>query len=473
MATRMRGDRGVDMRSKAWAFGLLFSALNATGCSGCGEVETTGSGTTTASTTTTGGETTTTTPTCPTCEPLSPGLVGAYLSVASSGDELWAAGYLEKAMTDWGSLYYWGDLVVGRVDGEKVSWEIVDGLPDDEVVDPELHDPAGFRGGLVEPGDDVGTWASIALDEAGSPVVAYHDRTNRALKLARRTGSGWTVHTVDSVPDGEAGRYAKLVIAGGAIQVAYLFAEPLAGDVTRSGVRLATATSKEPGEGDWTFEDVVSSENPSPSKAVFNAYPKLVGTYVAAAADGGSGLGLVYHDGVRGNLVAARKKGGAWESVVLDGEENGEDTGNVGVGASLFIDGDTWHVAYKDQDRKALRYLRIEGGSVAERALVDTGARAKGETFAGQHAVGDDTSILVAAGGKVHVSYQDATAGVLRHAIGTPGAGGTTWEIEPLPEERFGGWFSKLVLHDGALRVASWSRARGTTLEGDVSVITP
>ena len=471
MSTKKHGDRGAEMRSTAFAFGLLLAALNATGCSGCGDAETSGTATTTTTGSTAASTTTTTTPACPTCEPLAPGLVGEYLSVASSGEDLWVAGYLEKASTEWGSDYQWGDLVVGRHEGGSVTWEIVDGLPEDEVVDPEIHDPAGFRGGLVEPGDDVGTWASIALDQAGSPVVAYHDRTNLSLKLARRKGPGWVVYTVDSVAGGEAGRYAKLVIAGGTIQVVYLFAEPAGEGTLRSGVRLATATSGEPGEGDWKIEDVVAREEPAPSKAVFSAYPKLVGTYVAAAA-GEQGLGLVYRDGVRGNLVAARKAGGAWETAILDGEEDGTDTGNTGVGASLFIDKDVWHVAYKDQDKKALRYLRVEGGQVVERALVDAGARAKGETFAGLHVVGDDTSILVTAG-VVHVSYQDATAGVLRHAIGTPGAGGTTWAIEPLPEERFGGWFSKLVIHDGALRIASWSRARGPELEGDVSLITP
>ncbi|MHB8482500.1 MAG: hypothetical protein ACYDBV_07170 [Nitrospiria bacterium] len=49
----------------------------------------------------------------------------------------------------------------------------------------EVADP-GF-------GNNVGLYASLALDSAGNPSIAYYDATFFTLKVARRAGTGWNI----------------------------------------------------------------------------------------------------------------------------------------------------------------------------------------------------------------------------------------------------------------------------------------
>ena len=111
---------------------------------------------------------------CTQCTVLEPGLVGAYTSVAVDDDgDIWVAGYAEA---NWVQNYSYGDLAVGKWDGDKVDWEAIDGVPETPEVDGEKFDTAGFRGGQFEPGEDVGLWTSIAIDDDNNPAVAYFDR---------------------------------------------------------------------------------------------------------------------------------------------------------------------------------------------------------------------------------------------------------------------------------------------------------
>ena len=66
-----------------------------------------------------------------------------------------------------------------------------------------------FRGGVVDPGPDVGRYASIVTTFDGERVVASYDATNGDLKLAiQPEGSGWTQFVLDAEAD--AGRFASV-----------------------------------------------------------------------------------------------------------------------------------------------------------------------------------------------------------------------------------------------------------------------
>jgi len=464
-----------------------------------------------------------TAPQCgPGCTTLEPGLIGAYTSVAVSGDKVWVAGYAEG---NWVQGFSWGDLAVGTLEGDQVVWGLVDGVPAEPPVDPKLFSPGGFRGGQSEPGDDVGTWTSIAIGPDGEPAVAYYDRGNRRLKFAQRVGGAWQVSVVNERPTADIGRYAKLLFVNGAPVIAFLAMEPGEGGAVTSAVRLAWGGNAAPGAGQWTFEDVAldpatpcrehlcdgnavcvlatgrctqptagcASECGTGTECIDEAgtlscmsvvtgskldtYPDAIGDYIAIAPDGAGGIGVAFYDRIHGNVVVASKANGAWESVVVDGQAaDGTDTGDVGIGLTLFIDGaGDWHLAYADGLAEGVRYQRVKGGAEAGVAeVVDDGLGLEGTPFEdGQHIVGDDASLFVTAGGEVHISYQDATSGTLRHAVGTPSGDGHSWLVEEIQQDGFAGAFSKIVEVGGQIRIANWWRVGGQEVRGDVAFVSP
>lgn len=459
------------------------------------------------------------------CVDLVPGLIGAYTSVATTDRTIWVAGYAEA---DWSSDYSWGDLVVGKWDGTaaKVAWSAIDGVPAEPPPDPLLFNKNGFRGGQVESGDDVGLWTSIAVGSEGQAAVAYYDRTNKALKFAQQEGSSWNIMTVEGKPQADIGRYAKLLVVGGKPTIAYLSIEPGSDGAVSSKVRLATATSAKPaGAADWTFEDV-AVDAATPCRAFFCAgdtacvietnkcekkqtscepkcasgsacvdtgggaacadirdaskidtYPEAAGAYIALATDPAGALGVAFYDRIKGNLVVASKASGSWVSTIIDGQaDDGTDNGDVGIGASLFIDekGD-WHISYADGLSEGLKYAQVtKGTTVKLRAIVDDGLTLDGVKFDdGQHIVGDDSSIYVGPSGEIHISYQDASSGTLRHAVGTPTGDQITWKTSVISQEGFAGAFSHVFISDGKLMIANWWRMGGDEVKGDVNIVSP
>ncbi len=210
-------------------------------------------------------------------------------------------------------------------------------------------------------------------------------------------------------------------------------------------------------------------------------YPDAYGAYISLAT-APSGPGLVVYDRIHGNLVKLEKSGGAWQSTILDGETglrgdgSAVDTGDVGIGASLFIgDGGDWHVTYVNGIDETLRYVSVIGGKVGKPEVVDDGNGVTGRFDDGHHVVGDDSYVTVDGSGNVTVFYQDATAGTLREAIGNPGGSGHAWGRKIVPQPgKFAGYFPHPIPGEG--RVANFWRSvdKSTKDElGDVSIVAP
>ncbi|MEM9874983.1 MAG: hypothetical protein AAF928_08815 [Myxococcota bacterium] len=452
--------------------------------------------------------------------PLSPGLIGSYTSAAVADDgTVWVAGYLEA---DWESDWTYGDLAVGRVVDGAVAWDLIDGVPTDPPVSDQTYDLNGFRGGQTEAGDDVGLWTSIAIGPAGQPAVAYYDATNRALKYARFDGSAWTVGTVQTPPaQGEVGRYAKLRFAGGVPVIAYLFVETDASTAAvQSGVRIARASAGGSAADDttWTFEDVaVNTASPCNSALCPSAftctaelvcretsrdcsedcgdlacvlqdgaptcvaeggggdtYPDALGLYVAMdVLPGGNDVGLAFYDRTNGNVVTAIRGEEGWTTTVVDGQAaDGADTGDKGIGLSLDIDdAGNFHLAYVDGLDEGLNYVAVQDGTSVSGTpqLVDDG-RGIGD---GVHIVGDDSSISVAPSGEVQISYQDASNGTLRYAVGVPNATGHDWTTRALDQPGFSGFFSQIIEAGGRRQVVHWSRQASPVAVGEVLLVAP
>lgn len=463
---------------------------------------------------------------------LKPGLVGAYTSVARASDgSVWVAGYNDAVLSpDFTSLY--GDLVVGKYDTGRsaVDWQTVDGVPARSDGTCPDHDRNGWRSGETEAGDDVGLWTSIAVGKGDTPMVSYYDLTHTQLKFAIKGGEGWKSYVLKGGAPVDAGRYSKMILDGGKPVIAFLQMEPGAGGKTRSKVTLARATEELPGEPSaWTFSDIaVTDDGPcrptscktgeacvkdtgscsattggcTPAdcgagkacvsqggkatcvnvvgKDAIETYPNAFGAYVSLAS-GPNGLGVVVYDRIHGNLVAIQPQGSGWQQVILDGETGSRkdntalDTGDVGMGASLFISQDgTWHVSYVNGVDETLRYVSLAGGKPGRPEIVDDGFSVDNQPFKdGKHIVGDDSTVSVESSGAISIFYQDATAGTLRAASGVVQGGARKWSKKTIAQpDKFAGFFPRAI--DG--KVANFWRKtdKGSReITGDVALIAP
>jgi hypothetical protein len=370
-------------------------------------------------------------------------VIGSYTSAAAASDgTIWVAGYNEGDPSTGNPDDFSGDLVVGQLGKDGVvAWQVIDGVPSDATPSKNKD---GFRGGIVEPGDDVGLFTSMVLDGSGHPIVAYYDRTNMALKVATYDGSAWKTHQVVAGQTGWAGKYTSMTMVGGKPVLAFQSVELGKDGWAKARVRVAKATTATPGSSsDWTLEDAAVEEqspcfvetcsslavclagdgktiNPvcaettsgcdagcsdkcvkSPvdgkpaclkEKPAFSSYPNTLGLEISLAASPSGDLGLVFYDRRHGNLRGATNKGGKWTvtptTAPLDGwtGDAAKDAGkgDRGIGATLAIDGTgNWHVAYSDGIAESVLYMNIPGGDFTKAAapvVVDDGRTSDGTT---------------------------------------------------------------------------------------------
>ncbi|MCA9602468.1 MAG: hypothetical protein KC417_10605, partial [Myxococcales bacterium] len=374
-------------------------------------------------------------------------------------------------------------------------------------------DPAGWRGGVSNPGDDVGRYTAI-VENAGMYHIAYYDRTNGALKMASGSpGGSWAIHVVDDTDD--SGRHASMVLGvDGAPIVAYMRVGTDGSGHTTGSVVVATAITTTPAStADWSFAIVASKELPCRAAAcatgtvclesgecaaptddcasacknteacVLGECQTTIGAnfvedwapaigYYASLARTPTGLALTYYDRTNGTLYGARYDGAAWGTpFTIDGYESGVDgAGDSGIGSSLFVDqNDVWHIAYADGSSESLKYARIDG-LVVTRSVVDDGTGDGTQTFSdGRHVVGDDTAIVVTADGGVRIVYQDASAHQTRIAALVNGADVWSRSVLSSPGSHEGFWLNQLVTGNDTL-VIGWWRGNGNSKDNGLRV---
>jgi hypothetical protein len=172
----------------------------------------------------------------------------------------------------------YGDLTVSRYDGTgalaKRDW--VDGIPASGTV---KWAPSGPRGGIVEPGDDVGRFTDVAVSPQGLTYVSYYDATHGDLKLAYQTSGGsWSKVTVDGA-DADLGKYTSIAVdANGLPGIAYFQSggsdsfdpttcpggNPGGPKAYVTALKLAKATSPTPGATDFTVQTLACMARPVP-----------------------------------------------------------------------------------------------------------------------------------------------------------------------------------------------------------------
>jgi hypothetical protein len=450
------------------------------------------------------------TPGCDDCvlnPPLAQGQLAPFLDMTMTPDgDTVVSGYAAGVPPN----RKYGDLVFGTYDNATMSmeWDIIDGVPS---ADP-TGDPSGWRDGISAPGDDVGRYSSIASSAAGE-FISYYDTTHGDLKLAIRTAGGWDLQTVD--PEGDCGRFSSIAfLPSGEPAISYMCIGPKADapGVIEATMLVAIANSTAPTvAADWDirilqrgdmacrpqycatgqqcFESGVCAAPSSDCSAACASgtacragtceatlaspyvedFPGGTGLFTSLAATT-DGLGVVFYNRISGNLYGARYESAAWGTpFLIDGYLNtARSSGDCGIGASLFVDdGDEWHVSYVDGSEEQLKYAHIDGASTTI-LLVDDGASDGSTPFTdGRHVVGDDSSIVVTAGGEIRIVYQDATLGHAMMATRSSSASPTApWSRTVIDSMDSTGYFLEQVLTGNTSTVATWYRRDGAGAMG-------
>jgi hypothetical protein len=172
----------------------------------------------------------------------------------------------------------YGDLVVARYDlnGTRLGLDYLDGVPSGSVK----YGGSGARGGVIEPGDDVGRYTDIATGAAGQMYVSYFDVTHGDLKVAVRNSEGkWTNHKVDG-DTAEVGLYTSIAVdSDGLPGVSYFqrgaestfdvsqcpAPQPTGPKLFITALKYAHATTATPtSASDWTVSILACQSRPTP-----------------------------------------------------------------------------------------------------------------------------------------------------------------------------------------------------------------
>lgn len=338
---------------------------------------------------------------CVELDPLWEGSIGRYLSAAQVGDQVVVAAYNER----------YGDLMVGLLQGDRVDWRFIDGVPASGTVTGNLNGP---RGGVSTSGPDVGRFTSLAADAQGRVHLAYRSDEGNSLRYGLGElgpeGITFTLHEVDA--DGDAGLWASLTLdPQGQPGIAYMAAA--AQGATASELRWAQAGSATPtSSADWTVTVIDQMANPAEPPTAPTGLPLGVGLFASVARFSDGSPAVAYYDHVGTDLRYSRWQDGAWTApVILDGrDQDGNDTGDMGRFASLSVDAqDGAHVAYVDFVGAQLRYIDLAAGSSQ---VVDDGVRVVPGAVSISR-VGDAAHLSINPQGQPQILYQDATEHLL------------------------------------------------------------
>ncbi|HEY5950263.1 MAG TPA: hypothetical protein VIV40_32440, partial [Kofleriaceae bacterium] len=349
--------------------------------------------------------------TCVCSDDIPPGRIGPYSDVGVGGGLIWVSAYASSH----------GDLVVAQATGGRIpdeAWEWVDGVPDGPVIVPDSK----IRGGIAEPGPDVGMYTSIAVTPDGTPMVSYFDRDTASLKFAARVGGVWQTSVVETgtsqIDPGTGGSligmYTSLTLRSddGRPGIAYL-AHVADQTGEHAEVRYASAQVQFPtSPGDWQTFLVDTAPVPVNPDEIY-PLPGGLGLFVDSARNPTNQAPVVaYYDRTNGDLKLAKfnpMTGQFATPVILDGT-NGVD---AGWSPSVQVDANgVAHVAYVGATGDDLTYTT--DASNATKEIVDDGYRIVGQTVDGLpkpefHFVGDDAGLVLPAGAGPMVVYQDST----------------------------------------------------------------
>lgn len=371
---------------------------------------------------------------CVSLPPLPLRVHGMYASVAQNGDVRAASVYNQT----------YTDLMVGTVDDNgEPTWYFVDGLPDSGDIEGALDGP---RGGIADPGADVGTHTAIGVDADGNLHVLYRDEDNATLKYARGTkgADGYTFETKTIDDQGDTGYYSSLMVDGGTVHAVYSvfqYEDPDMGWQTQlryinfpvdaaldqlapeAEVLHSEATDNPCGGACGRFELCYTAGEPACAEPTTDctdtcaagtecnagtcepyyqkpkkSYPMMVGVFsqLSKTADG---LAVTFYDNLQQQVGWTTRASDAWAEPQFLGEASGPY-----VSGAYDADGNL-HLAYMDPDTQNLVYEVVGQGT---REVIADAVRDTADGYL-MSDIGEDVDLRLHADGTVQVIYQDAT----------------------------------------------------------------
>jgi hypothetical protein len=267
-----------------------------------------------------------------------------------------------------------------------------------------------WRCETVDSVGDVGKYSSIAVDPTdGYPIIAYHDTTNRALKLAIGSAVGWIFKTIQVPLFGSAGQYASLALdATGKTQIAYYYSNLLGTD------SLWHVAYVGGGAGDCTDPDYQCDLIDSGDQ---------VGKHASLALDSLDLPHIAYQDTGNNLLKYARKlPNDFWSRRIIIPTSSG-------AFASLFVDtdnGDLPHVAHLDSVNETLEYAVYvgSGGNCGFNGATAWEWQCDDIDTVGAGSAARGVAIAVDEAGRPFIAYQSGASGLMTArpvtALGNP-----------------------------------------------------
>jgi hypothetical protein len=454
---------------------------------------------------------------CAELPPLSSNDFGRFSAIATepSNGELWVSAYDGQ----------FGDLAVNRYDpaGKLTKQEYLDGVPSGGKA---KWAPSGPRGGVEEPGPDVGRYSDIAFSGARA-FISYYDVTSGDLKLAKRQADGrWSTLTVDGA-SADVGLYTSIAVdPDGMVAIAYhqrggaadfnlsSCPSPIpTGDKANiTALKIARAKTLDPSPADFTVTTLACEARPPAACSGCSqvcadpAGAAPAGCYAGTSGCTSCGSGELCV--TVGTTATCAKKFtpstlqeipdgvGLFPSLAFKGKDayvvymrrQGQDGNLVGVSLSaagvrsaltlLDADGDTGYfpdlkikpdtqeiwVSYFSGSSGALKLFKGTTFSAGAPTVIDSGSGGPGS---GEVAlVGADSSLVFAPNNQVLVVYQDSTRSDLKMALWRQSG----WEkLKPLRSEGAVGFFADAAVTQGSIFV-SHAQIRAKLVGGNPTV---
>lgn len=157
----------------------------------------------------------------------------------------------------------------------------------------------------------------------------------------------------------------------------------------------------------------------------FKPIPHGVGLFSSAIARDNGRVQVSYYDQRHGilKLLELERVDGALvpvdSALIIDGEQNGQSTGDVGRWSQIHADGNDVVIFYEDAGRAELRAARVSGNQVKITVLDDGRYYDKDNNRASTNRVGTSIDVIPRDGGGFDIYYLDATYAVVRHLVWT------------------------------------------------------